>query len=363
MTNQLLYNIECERRLRVGVIGCGGHAYRNILPAFQFAPVELAALCDLDEARARQCARVFGGAQVYTDYRQMLEAETLDAVFVILPADAAGRPRYPALACEVMQAGVHVWIEKPPAASVAEVRAMQEMSARSGKFVGVGFKKMFAPANLKAREFSRSAEFGRVTSIAARYPQSLPEKAERGDSRKMAGFLDHIVHPFAVLRLFGGDLESLRFERCGHNGASVSTLTFASGAIGSLLLGAGQSGLSPLERTEIIGEGANVVVENNLRVTCYGAGSPRGGYGRSPSWYDVDGPGATFFEPEFSLGNLHNKGLFLLGYAPEISSFCHAVLENRAPQKGNLDDALALMQIYEAYQQGSEGELLRLAKP
>ncbi len=361
-TTPLLTNIEYERRLRVGLIGCGSHAYRNILPSFQSAPVELVALCDLDEERARQCARVFGAARVYTDYRMMLERETLDAVFVVTPPDEAGRPRYPAIACDAMQAGVHVWIEKPPAASTEEVRAMQNVEAQTGKFVGVGFKKMFAPANVKAKEFSQSAEFGRVTSISARYPQDLPARDERSDSRKMAGFLDHIVHPYSVLRLLGGDIESLCFERCAHNGASVSTLKFSSGALGSLLLCAGQSGLAPLERTEIVGEGANVEVENNLRVTFYRAGRPRGGYGRSPSWYDIEGEAPLFFEPEFSLGNLHNKGLFLLGYAPEIIAFCQAVLENQAPSKGNLSDALALLQIYEAYQGGREGEPIRISK-
>ncbi|MBW3637463.1 MAG: hypothetical protein KY445_13525, partial [Armatimonadetes bacterium] len=143
----------------------------------------------------------------------------------------------------------------------------------------------------------------------------------------------------------------------------LTTTHFSSGAIGSLVLSAGQSGLAPLERTEIVGESANVVVENNLRVTHYHAAWPRGGYGRSPSFFDIDGEAPQFFEPEFSLGNLHNKGLFLLGYAPEIVAFCEAVLENRAPQKGNLDDALALTRIYEAYRDGKEDETIRISKP
>lgn len=354
-TGDFKTNIEAERRLRVGVVGCGGHTYRNIFPCFAFAPVELAALCDLDENRARECTRVFGGSQIYTDYRQMLERETLDAVFVVTPPDEEGRPRYPQIACDAMQAGVHAWIEKPPAASVEEVRLMQQTSAQSGKFVGVGFKKMFAAANVKAKEWSQSAEFGRVSSISARYPQKMPALGERHDSRKMASFLDHIVHPYSVLRLFGGDIESLSFERA-HNGASVSTLRFTSGAVGSLVLCAGQSGVAPLERTEIVGENCNLVVENNLRLTFYRAGQPRGGYGRSPSFFDITGEAPQFFEPEFSLGSLHNKGLFLLGYAPEINAFCDAILENRAPQKGNLNDALSLIEIYEAYQNGKEGE-------
>ena len=164
-----LTNAEYTQRLRVGVIGCGGHAYRNILPSFQYAPIELVALCDLDIERAREYARVFGATRVYTNYSQMLERETLDAVFVVTPPDEAGHPRYPAISCDIMRAGVHAWIEKPPAASTEEVRMMQEISAQTGKIVGVGLK-MFAPANVKAKEFCEGAEFVRLTSLSARYP-------------------------------------------------------------------------------------------------------------------------------------------------------------------------------------------------
>ncbi len=53
--------------------------------------------------------------------------------------------------------------------------------------------------------------------------------------------------------------------------------------------------------------------------------------------------------PVFSLGQLYNKGIFLLGYAPEILHFCDSVLNNQPPERGNLDDALEMMRIYEAY--------------
>ena len=42
------YQREFERRLNVGVVGVGSHAYRNILPTLHFLPVRLVALCDLN---------------------------------------------------------------------------------------------------------------------------------------------------------------------------------------------------------------------------------------------------------------------------------------------------------------------------
>ena len=122
----ITYNFEYDRKVRVGFIGCGGHAYRNIFPTFQYAPVDLIAVCDLQPERAAAFARQFGARHTYTDHREMLAREQLDAVFVVAGYDEHHRPRYPQLAMEAMRAGVHVWIEKPPAASLAEVEAMQD---------------------------------------------------------------------------------------------------------------------------------------------------------------------------------------------------------------------------------------------
>jgi hypothetical protein len=144
-------------------------------------------------------------------------------------------------------------------------------------------------------------------------------------------------------------------ERTESTGGSMTLLRFAGGAVGSLHLSAGQPGTMPLERTEILGDGGGaVVIDNNLRVTYYRpGGSPEGGYGRAGSFYettrdDVE-TAPLFWEPEFSLGQLYNKGLFLLGYAPEIRYFCECALSDTIPTKGNLADARELLQIFEAY--------------
>ena len=98
----------------------------------------------------------------------------------------------------------------------------------------------------------------------------------------------------------------------------------------------------------MIGAGANVVVDNGVRVGYYRPGGHRP-YGRSASFLVEDDAAPLFWEPEFSLGQLYNKNLFSLGYVPEVLEFCRAILEHRAPVKGTLDDALAIMRLYEAY--------------
>jgi predicted dehydrogenase len=282
----------------------------------------------------------------------MLARERPELVFIVTNYDAQHLPIFPVLAIDCLRAGAHVWIEKPPAGTSEEVREMIRVSAETGRHVAVGFKKMFLPANLKAQALSTRPEFGRISCLTARYPQSLPAFEERSDNQKMVGFLDHFVHPHSVLLLLGGRLESLFVTR-SFSGAATVALQFKSGAIGNLTYSHGQSFSSFLERTEVIGEGENVVVDNNLRVTLYRSGKRKQGYGRSGNYFDLadEESAPLHWEPEFSLGELHNKGIFLLGYAPEVISYTTRLLEGKGPERGTLDDALQILLIYEAYRQ------------
>jgi hypothetical protein len=135
----------------------------------------------------------------------------------------------------------------------------------------------------------------------------------------------------------------------------------AGGAVASIHFTRGQARSSPLERTEVVGEGANVVVENCSRVTYYrpvaDAGFRR--YGRSSDFTGEITDAPIVWEPEFSLGQLYNKGIFLLGYYDELKYFCDAVLEDAPVLLGGLDYAEEGIRIYEAFGQGP-GEVIPL---
>jgi predicted dehydrogenase len=285
----------------------------------------------------------------------MLAKESPEVVFVVTNSGPDYLPVYPKISCECMQAGAHVWIEKPPAASVAEIREMMRVSTETGSKLGVGFKKMFFPAVQKARHLSLKPEFGELTSITARYPQTLPAREMRSNPEAMQGFLDHMVHPHSMLKCLAGELDSILIKRNHKVSSAMVSLQFKSGAIGNLHFCAGISGHSFLERTEMVGIGSNIVIDNNLRVIYYRQEKGLSNYGRTTDAFRADTEDAAlYWEPEFSLGQLYNKGLFLLGYAPEIIHFTANLLDNKAPEFGTLEDALEMMKIYEAYQKADD---------
>jgi predicted dehydrogenase len=348
------YNHEYDRHVRACFIGAGGHAFRNVYPTFRYAPIELTAVCDLDEARARAYARQFGAERAYADYHRMLAEERPDAVFIVTSYEPDGRIQATPIALDALAAGAHVWMEKPTASSVADVQALIAKSQETGRFVMTGLKKTFFPTIEKAKEIIGSADFGAPTSAYVRYPQGMPRFANRGDDARMIGLVDHIYHPAAILQYLMGPIERLTYEWEPRRGATAATLRFTSGAVGVLHFAAGISGSSPLERLEVIGEDANLVVDNGARLTYYRR-CRRPSYGRAASFITDDAEAPIVWEPEFSLGQLNNSNLFTLGYAQEVRAFCDCVLNDKPPERGSLEAVLEIVKLFEAYRTTDAG--------
>lgn len=113
--------------MRVGLIGCGGIAPAHLASYRQDGRAAVVAVADVDEARAQALAGQ-AGAAAYTDYREMLEKERLDAVSLLTPP-ASHRP-----ICEAALAlGAHVFAEKPLAATAADAQAMADAARRAGR--------------------------------------------------------------------------------------------------------------------------------------------------------------------------------------------------------------------------------------
>ncbi len=338
-------------QIKAGFIGCGSHAFRNVYPALQFANVKLVATCDIVKEKADLFAKQFGAERSYDNHLELLDKEELDAVFVVTSYDEKGCPIYPSIAIDAMEAGCNVWIEKPPASSVAQIEEMMKAEERTGKFILVGFKKCFFPAIEKSKEISEKQEFGRLNTIYARYPQDMPKPSERQGGRlihdrSLIGLLDHIAHPGSIMAYLGGKMKSVLFQSNEDRGGFIN-IEFDNGAIGVIHMAAGMSGNSPLERVEVIGVGANVIVDNGVRLTYYRPGH-RGPYGSTPSFIGKDEEAPIVWEPEFSLGQLYNKNLFTLGYYGEVQYFAQLCLTQTKPEKAGLPMALEVTKLYEA---------------
>jgi len=140
--------------IRIGVLGAGSHSCSNHGPSLSEyvrrhpGEVELAAVCDLDEAKAGEYAARFGFAVGYTDLERMLCEARLDGVVAVTAMEHTEE-----LAGHLLKAGMPLVIEKPPGVGLEGARRLLGTARDTGTRHMVSLNRRFSPALVRAREW------------------------------------------------------------------------------------------------------------------------------------------------------------------------------------------------------------------
>ncbi len=148
------------KKLKYGVIGCGGIAMQKHLPALKILSedVEVLAFCDLIPERAEKACETFGvkGAKTFTDYKELLKLD-LDCICVCTPNISH---------CEIsvasLKAGKNVICEKPMAMNYAEAKQMIDAKNESGKILTIGYQNRYKKNYIYLREEVENGTFGDI---------------------------------------------------------------------------------------------------------------------------------------------------------------------------------------------------------
>jgi len=276
-------------------------------------------VADLDEKKAGRTARQFGARRPYTDYRRMMDEMALDAVFVCGPPEL-----HRDAALEALGRGLHVWMEKPPAPTPEETRAIARLARERGRATQVGFMMRFAPAYVQLKQTMESEQFGRPGLIEGKYCcWNVPDHRHH--------LIYYAVHIIDLFRYLMGDVAEVIVRKCEHHGqvANAVLLRFESGAVGLMNLSSRQPRVQ--ERVEVTGEGAVAIVDNRLNVEYHRVGDNR--FGSTTSW-----------RPDFAIPNLPNNTLELQGYMGEIRHFAESILRGEKPSP-SIEDGVKCMEI------------------
>lgn len=148
-------------KLKIGIVGCGGIANQKHFPALKANSDlnEIVAFCDIIEERTVKAAAEFGvpGAQVCTDYRELLANPAVEVVHVCTPNVSHSEITIAAFA-----AGKHVYCEKPMSHSPAEAEKMVEAWKKSGKQFTVGYQNRFRPEVQNLHAACAAGDLGEV---------------------------------------------------------------------------------------------------------------------------------------------------------------------------------------------------------
>ena len=143
---------------RVGQIGLGAWG-KNLARNFDQLG-ELAWLCDADAEKRREFTVRYPKARVTGDFRDLLGDPKLDAVVIATPV-----PTHYELAKTALEAGKHVFVEKPPAMRAHEMEELCELAHEQGRVLMPGHLLLYHPAVAKLKRLIDAGELGDVLCV------------------------------------------------------------------------------------------------------------------------------------------------------------------------------------------------------
>jgi UDP-N-acetylglucosamine 3-dehydrogenase len=215
--------------MRAGVIGVGAMGRHHARVYSELDETELVAVADVEPARVETMARRYR-VRTYADHREMLAQERLDLVSVVVPTQL-----HQAVALDVIEAGVHLLVEKPIASTVEEGQTIIEAATRRGVKFTVGHVERFNPAVIELRRRLERDELGRLFTIHARRMGPFPARV-----RDVGVVIDLATHDLDVICwLIGQPVERVHAETArrihtAHEDLLSGLLRFADGTIGVL---------------------------------------------------------------------------------------------------------------------------------
>jgi len=197
--------------LKVAVIGCGYVSQTGHIPAaLSTKNVRLVALCDLNEEVVKNVAKKFKINRYYVDPKQMFANEKLDAVDICTPIDT-----HMPVAIQAMEAGCHVFTEKPLAHNLEDADKMIAAAKKYKVKLSVMQNQLFLPTVMKMKSIVDRGIIGDVVRVESKQgcpPQDYFMVADPNHWwHKLPGgvFGDGLPHPIYLLRHFISDLEPM----------------------------------------------------------------------------------------------------------------------------------------------------------
>lgn len=320
---------------KIGIVGAGGAGSIHAAILAKDSRVTLQSFFDVDAAHAQAMATRFG-CQPARSLEELFNG--CDAIFVCTP-----NTTHEEVATQVLDAGKHVFCEKPFALNLESATRLRNRAVRSGLVYQVGHNRRFAPVYKTLKGAIDRDEFR---------PLSVHAKMNRGElinppwvwnSGLTGGFLyETPVHMFDLMTFFFGKVDWVQVAARAHEHGELDDfsilLSFQSGLQATMKTYAHASWHFPFERFEVYGMHATYETFEMERI------SFTNGLETRTTTYD------------FSLATMHEKW----GYVEEDCLFVDA-LEGKSPPPVTADDGYNVVELIEAcYQSAREGVRVHL---
>lgn len=225
------------KKLNVGIIGAGriGQVHAKSI-TYHIPQAKIVAISDIYYEGAKRVAESLGIPNAYEDYHEILNNPEIDAVLICSSTDT-----HADIAVEAVEAGKHIFCEKPVDLTVAKIKKVIAAVEKAGVKLQIGFNRRYDHNFAEIKRLANDGKLGKLQTIKITSRDPEPPSI---DYVKVSGgiFLDMTVHDFDMARFIGGEVEEVYAnaavtvdEAIGEAGdvdTALIALKFKNGAIG-----------------------------------------------------------------------------------------------------------------------------------
>lgn len=276
LERRVLVRVSVPAGAGIGVIGAGNFAVRTLLPLLREEGARLRTIASGGGMSGAVAGEKFGFERTTTDLEGVLDDPEVGSVFVLTRHDS-----HASLTIRALEAGKHVFVEKPLALTEAELDAVEEAAARSGRHLMVGFNRRFAPLAVEVRELTRGRA-GPLSIVVTVNAGAIPGDHWTQDPLLGGGrIVGEACHWMDLARsLVAAPITELHVTTARNaggrpiNDVAHLSLGFADGSTAVIHYLANGSKAFPKERIDCFFDGRTVTIDNWRRLIRYGIPGP-----------------------------------------------------------------------------------------
>lgn len=332
------------KKSRIGIIGLGGIAQLVHLPILSKLPnAEIIAVSEINKNRLKIVGDKFGISKRYSDYTEMLNNETLDAIIIATPTNT-----HTQIALDCLTAKKDVLIEKPMTTTLAEAKQIHVAAKKNKKNVMVGMNLRYRPDAMLMKSLIKSGELGDIFYIRCGWlrKQSSDQKWFMSKSQAGGGAifdLGIVLFDLALWIMDFAPVKSVSVQKFHHNTKEVEDSAV---------------GLIRFENSSVISFEVSWALHSeidSLNLSAYGTRgtaklNPLRAYRRLESTHIDLTPSAS----------ANSSSLYKKSYENELKHFL-GVIQGTLPVLSTSEEALSRMTLLEAiYKSADTGREVKL---
>ncbi len=352
---------KAERKVRAVLVGCGEQATNMIHDVITYIDeIEVVGVCDMNGDRADWAAARFGLSRSYRDLADMLGEVEADCAFVVTIAGLQAK-----LAKQCVEAGLHVYTEKPTGTELGDVDELLAAAKKAGKKVGVSFNKRFDLAYRDMKAAIESEGFGRANAFMAKFIGGY--RTNETDLLRVG-----CCHFFDLMRFLIGEVEEVfayRYEEQVGRHTYAVAVRFENGCVGNLTFGSLGSWVNGygMESVEIRGDRNMIFADNGRDFTWQKpskiVASDTGLANKGTQAVTEEAVPVEILRPNYSnLGKLSTKDFFINGNYQCVKAFAQSLLTGEDLKVSGEDGRMALVLALAVDRSVEQGRPVKIAE-